>query len=144
MRSERYALVYADLFFIPRLVNVLLQMGYRAEPVMNAEEALQKIQSTPPSLLVLDLNKEETEWRKLIETVKGDPQLKPIFILAFGSHKQTATLDLARALGADLVVTNGIISSQFPELLDQWMAKEEAQAGGSSAAELVASTQEES
>ncbi len=143
MRDERYALVYADLFFIPRLVNVLLQMGYRAEPVMDAEEALQKIQKAPPSLLVLDLNKEEREWRKLIETVKQNPQLKPVFILAFGSHKQTATLDHARALGADLVVTNGMISSQFPELLDQLMAKEEAQADGSSVAELIASTQEE-
>ena len=117
------ALIISDLFFAEALRLALTRLGWRAEHADPDETALETLAAVQPRLVLVDAGAPDLDWPAVVERAK---QLRPApFILAFAGHKEEATLDRARRLGCDLVVTNAAVVSQLPKLLASMSPDEE-------------------
>jgi CheY-like chemotaxis protein/nucleotide-binding universal stress UspA family protein len=66
-----------------------------------------------PGLVLLDLEMRGTEGRDLLATIKEDPQLRSIPVVALTTSTAEADVDLAYRLGANCLVTTPVRFSEF-------------------------------
>ena len=66
-----------------------------------------------PGLVLLDLDMRGTEGRDLLATIKEDPQLRSIPVVALTTSTAEADVDLAYRLGANCLVTTPVRFSEF-------------------------------
>jgi DNA-binding NarL/FixJ family response regulator len=115
--SKPYALVAADFMFGARIASALEGQGWASTLVGSLGAALDAAKKRVPEVLIAELGANGWEKVEGIRQFKADAQTSGIPILAFGSHKSRSLLEEARAAGADLVVSNGVLVSQFDALL---------------------------
>ena len=89
-------------FFREMIRDLLTELPISIETAADGHEALQKIQSLHPSLLLLDLNIPGLSGQELITAVRRHPDGRKIRILAMsGVQRGEATALDVRRLGAD-------------------------------------------
>jgi len=105
-----------DLLFSSEIASALTRLGYRpviAQTPMEFHGALLK----SPAAAILNL----VSWRfdavAAVQRAKARPATRGIPLLGFCGHADTARQDAARAAGCDRVVTNGMVATQLPALL---------------------------
>jgi hypothetical protein len=127
-----------DLFILPRLEDGATQLGFTfdrldlsptagdsptrpvplTEPLEGDEgELVRSIVADPPALILIDLASEGIPWARWIQVLKTSSATRRIPLLAFGPHVQEASLDQARQLGADRVLTRGQLQANLAEVL---------------------------
>ncbi len=79
----------------------LASAGWHVRLVDDGAWVLALIPPDPPDLLLLDLNLPAVDGFKVCRSLKNDPDLKRIPILAMTSQSDTVTRDHALAVGAD-------------------------------------------
>jgi DNA-binding response OmpR family regulator len=83
----------------------LTKLGHDVAEVRNGKEAISVINKEPPDLLITDLVMPEKEGLETIDEVKRKhPSLKIIAMSGGGRVNATDYLNIARAMGADLVL----------------------------------------
>ena len=138
MNGPRVLALTNDVFFLPRLEDGAAQLGFTldrfdpspsleaapARPVPLTEplegvdgELVRSIVSDPPALILIDLASEGIPWARWIQILKTSSATRRIRLLAFGPHVEEASLEQARQLGADLVVTRGQLQANLADLL---------------------------
>jgi CheY-like chemotaxis protein len=89
-----------DLFFAPRLGDVIRACGGQPVVVDTPEEFVRAVDRCFPVLALLDLNT-PGDWEMAIRRCKLRPHTAQTPLIAFGSHVEVDTLKRARQAGAD-------------------------------------------
>lgn len=133
----------ADLFFVSRIENVALGVGYplqwfeRIEQVAVASldtpfHPLTEYQSVPnaellgllthiqPSLVIFDLSNTEIPWKEWIAVIKSDPATRRIPVICFGSHVDIQGFQAAKHAGADYVFPRSVFVRELPRLIGKY------------------------
>lgn len=96
-------------FFREMIRDLLADLPIRVETAADAHEALQKIQSLQPALLLLDLNIPGMSGQELITAIRQRPDGRQFRILAMsGVQRGEEAAQTVRSLGAD-----GFINKSF-------------------------------
>ncbi|MBX3010963.1 MAG: DUF309 domain-containing protein [Caldilineaceae bacterium] len=107
----------ADLFFAVRLQDVITAQGGRAVITETPEAFVDAVDQHFPVLALLDLVT-PGDWVLAIRRCKLRPQSRQIPLYAFGSHVETATLQQARAAGADHAWARSKLMDELAILVD--------------------------
>ena len=93
------------------LVDQLEVNGYEVESAVNGVEALEKLQASPPEIIISDILMPEMDGFDLCRKVKKDPKLKTIpFIFYTATYTEPSDQNLALSMGA----TRFIIKPEDP------------------------------
>ncbi len=89
---------------------------YRIVHAARGKEALERIKTSPPALIVLDVMLPDVDGWKLLMQLHEDPTTRPIPIIVCSVVREE---ELARALGAALYLPKPVEPWQFVEALDR-------------------------
>lgn len=105
-----------DLFFAPRIEDVIRRQGGNPVLVETAEEFVEAVDFHFPVLALLDLNA-PGDWERAIARCKLRPHTRQVPIYAYGSHVDTATLAAARKAGADHAWARSRMMEELPAVV---------------------------
>jgi DNA-binding response OmpR family regulator len=119
MEANRQGLLLSDdLMFTSRVTGTARELGFAVQAARSADMLLQRMAEQPPACVIVDL----ANPGLVIEDFVG--RLKKIaatpFVVAYGSHVDTATLKAARAAGCDRVMPRSQFVEALPTELAQW------------------------
>lgn len=116
-KSTKILAVVDDLFFIVKVNDAAKRAGLSCEFVKSQEALIEKAQAERPHLVILDLNCTSLQPLALIESLKGNHELRTVRLIAFVSHVQGELKQQAQAAGADMVMARSAFSTSLPQLL---------------------------
>lgn len=96
---------------------------YRIVHAAGGAEAMERIKTSPPDIIVLDVMLPDVDGWKLLMQLHEDPATRPIPIIVCSVVREE---ELARALGAALYLPKPVKPWQFVEALDQVRSPESA------------------
>lgn len=102
----KHILAVDDERYIRRLVEVNLQRaGYRVSTAEDGQEALERIQSERPDMVVLDVMMPRQDGFAVLKTLKSDPSTADIPIVMLTAKAQDADIFRGWQSGADCYLT---------------------------------------
>ena len=111
-----------DIFFYTKVRDALLPQGYKLEKARAQRDILEKTASTTPAVVVLDMNDMMLDAFQVLTTLKNDPKLRSIPVLAYANHEEVDTWNKARALGVTKIVSRNEMSARTLELVEGLLA----------------------
>jgi PleD family two-component response regulator len=112
---KRVLAVVNDLFFAVKLTDAAKRAGLALEFVKESGQVLDKAKDRP-SLIIFDLNFSDVEPLKLIESLKGNMDTKPISLIGYLSHVQGELKQAAQEAGCDMVMARSAFSQNLPQI----------------------------
>ncbi len=110
-------LVGQNLFFLPRIQNVAGPSGYEVRLTTGAPKFWELYDEGDVALVLVDLEGDKDTWATVIRGLRerASPASR---VVAFGPHVDVATLELARELGCDAVLTKGEFSDALRKIVE--------------------------
>jgi PleD family two-component response regulator len=108
-----------DIFFYTKVRDALRPMGYVLERIRNQDEVADKAASVSPAALIVNMNDLAVDAYKALETIRANPALRALPILAFANHEEVDTWRRAKELGVTKVVSRNEFSSRTKELVEE-------------------------
>lgn len=106
MKSKGHILLVEDEEDILELVTYNLgKEGYQVESVTSGEEALQRIKTSPPDLVLLDLMLPGVDGLEVCKTIKSNSETKGLSIIMLTARSEEADIVTGLELGADDYIT---------------------------------------
>jgi len=96
---RKILLVEDDEFIIDIYKQKLEQDGFSVEVAQDGEEALRKVKSIKPDLLILDIVLPNIDGWEIIKSIKKDEELKGLKIIALTNLKQKEDIKRGQSLG---------------------------------------------
>jgi ActR/RegA family two-component response regulator len=90
-----------DLLFISRITGTARSVGLDIEPARSAADLLAKAGTCTPACVLIDLQNTGLDIVALVGALKSAGNA---YLVAYGSHVDTAALKAAREAGCDLVL----------------------------------------
>ena len=106
-----------NLFFLPRIQNVATPSGYDVKLISTAPEFWEAHDEGDAPLVLVDLEVDKGTWTGVVRGL-GERTSPTAKVVAFGPHSEVATLDLARELGCDAVLTKGEFSGALRRIVE--------------------------
>jgi|SRR5581483_2991103 len=101
-----------------RLIELLLRSeGYRLTTAASAEEAWERVRSSPPRLILMDIQLPGKDGLQLTREIKADPATRDIIVLAFTSYAMRGDREKALAAGCDGYITKPIDTRTLPGVI---------------------------
>ena len=94
---------------------VLEAAGFAVECVADATEALQRLESNRPDLMLLDIQLPGMDGMALARALKDDPATRDITIVAFTAYAMKGDEARVRAAGCDGYISKPINVATFAE-----------------------------
>jgi CheY-like chemotaxis protein len=119
---KSYALLLSDdLLFTSRIAGTARSLGLELKSVRAAAELLAQAQIQVPACVLIDLHNHGLDVAALVRDLKagGRP-----YLVGYGSHVDTATLQAARAAGCDLVLPRSKFVQDLSAELPRWFVSE--------------------
>ena len=117
LKEKRKVLaVVDDLLFTVKIIDAAKRAGLEAEFLKSEHDLLAKA-NEKPILIILDLNATSVNPLNLIASLKGNPELKSISIIAFLSHIQGELKQKAQEAGANMVMARSAFSQNLQQIL---------------------------
>ncbi len=107
----------ADLFFLPRLTDVIRACGALPAVTETPAEFVAAVDRRFPVVAFVDLAT-PGDWATAIQRCKLRPHTRAIPIYAFGSHVDAATLQAARRAGADHAWARSRFMAELPAVVE--------------------------
>ncbi len=104
-RGNRVVVVDDDVTILSLLKLSLENEGYEVVPAENGMEALKKIRRDPPDLVLADIMMPVLDGLKLCRLIKGDPQLKKVYIILLTARTSSQDKIEGLSSGADDYIT---------------------------------------
>jgi len=111
-----------DIFFYTKVRDALLPKGYQLEKVRTQQDLADKASSMNPVAVILNMNDQTLDAFQALETLKADPRLKAIPVLAFANHEEVETWNQAKALGVSKIVSRNEFSARMKDLVEDVLA----------------------
>ena len=124
---DRKAIVVVgrNLFFLPRIQNVARPSGYDVKLTATDSEFWEAYDEGDIALVLVDLEGDKDTWTAVVRGLR-DRVPPTCRIVAFGPHVDIATLELARELDCDAVLTKGEFSNALRKIVETEGAEVEA------------------
>lgn len=106
-----------DLMFTSKIKSAAAHLGVPISFARTADAALAGMRTSPPKLVILDLNNPRTDPLGTVGKMKADPLLSSVPIVGFASHVQTDVIEAARKAGVDDVLARSAFTQHLPEIL---------------------------
>ncbi|HMZ96551.1 MAG TPA: histidine kinase, partial [Nitrospira sp.] len=106
-----------DIFFYTKVRDALRPQGYTLERIRNQDEVAEKMTSTQPAALILNMNDLAVDAFKALETIQSNPALRSLPVLAFVNHEEVDTWRRAKELGVTKVVSRNEFSARTKDLV---------------------------
>ena len=81
--------------------DLLKANGFAVQPVADGRDALVHAREFVPNLIIMDIQLPNVSGLELIEALKGDPELRPIPVLAVTAYAGKGDEDRIREAGAE-------------------------------------------
>lgn len=116
MDKAKIAVLVDDMFFASKINAAGVQAGREIERIKTREQ-LERLRSTPPALVIVDLNSDRIDPLEAIKLLKSTPELAAIPLVAFVSHVQTELIRKAQAAGCDSVLPRSAFNQMLVEIV---------------------------
>lgn len=100
MDSTKVLIVEDEHFLSTILANRLKKEGFGIEQAFDGQEAIDKLGTEKPDLIVLDLILPRKSGFEVLENVSKDPQLSKVPVIILSNLGQQSDIEKARELGA--------------------------------------------
>jgi CheY-like chemotaxis protein len=120
--SKKNILIVDDnKFFLQQQIACLDKERFEIQTAASGKEALAKIRSTPPDLILLDQIMEDMMGPDICRTLKADPATEhiPIIIISSG-ERENARLETSKA-GCDGIIFKPIRRNQLLGLVEEYL-----------------------
>jgi CheY-like chemotaxis protein len=117
-----------DLMFTSRVSGTARSLGSEVRAMRTADALRELARQHAPRCVILDLANGTLDVADLVGWLKRECDPPP-FVVAYGSHVDTATLRAAREAGCDLVLPRSKFVDELPKALGEWLADEPRSAG---------------
>lgn len=118
MARRRIVAALEDLLFRSKINETAENLeGVEAKFPRSPKKLLDEIRSSPPDLLVLDLNSERFEPLKILGEINSDESLRDIPTVGFLSHVQKDLAVAAKESGCGRVMARSAFTKNLPEVL---------------------------
>ena len=108
-----------DIFFYTKVRDALRPQGYTLERIRHQNEVVEKLASSSPVALILNMNDLAVDAFKALETIQSNPALRSLPILAFANHEEVDTWRRAKELGVTKVVSRNEFSARTKDLVEE-------------------------
>ncbi|UAK23545.1 response regulator [Sphingomonas nostoxanthinifaciens] len=98
--------------------DLLRAHGYRAEPVTDGREAIDRAHAVSPDLIVMDIQMPHVTGLELIEAIKADPALGAIPVMAVTAYAAKGDEERIRQAGAEAYVSKPVPVARFMEVVN--------------------------
>ncbi|HKR79894.1 MAG TPA: histidine kinase [Nitrospira sp.] len=110
-----------DIFFYTKVRDALRPSGYRLERARSQDD-IAKASCLRPVAVILNMNDDTLNAFQALATLKSDPELKSLPILAFANHEEVDTWNRAKAMGITKIVSRNEFSARTRGLLEEIIA----------------------
>lgn len=131
--STTILVAVTDIFFYTKVRDALRPQGYTLERIRSQDEVAGKTASASPAALILNMNDLAIDAFTALETLRADPALRSLPILAFANHEETDTWRRAKELGVTKIVSRNEFSARTRELVEDIIANSSQRSPGRSA-----------
>ena len=89
-KTKKIVIAEDDEFFAKVFKDKLMQCGYEVELAMDGEEAIEIINSDPPTLIILDIMMPKKNGYEVLQEIKAAQETKdiPVVILSNLAHEE--------------------------------------------------------
>jgi PleD family two-component response regulator len=108
-----------DIFFYTKVRDALLPNGYHLERARSQDDLVLKISTIRPAAVILNMNDETLNAFHALETLRADPRLRGLPILAFANHEEVDTWNRAKSMGVTKIVSRNEFSARTRALVEQ-------------------------
>lgn len=117
-----------DLIFSSRVTGTAQAHGLAVTPARSVERLRELVGAVVPTCVIVDLANPGLQIEELLAWLIEHCQPRP-YVVAYGSHVDTATLRRAREAGCDVVLPRSKFVEDLPTQLPRWLAVSSATAG---------------
>ena len=117
--ARRVVAAVEDLLFRSKISETARTLGVEALFPRSPKKLMTEVQSSPPDLLVLDLNSARFEPLQLLQDLKSDDTSKGVPVVGFLSHVQKVLAVAAREFGCDRVMARSAFTRDLPDILSE-------------------------
>jgi PleD family two-component response regulator len=122
MNHKTVLVAVTDIFFYTKVRDALLPDGYRLERARSQDDIALKASSAGPAAVVLNMNDERLNAFQALETLRSDPKLKHLPVLAFANHEEVDTWNRAKSMGVTKIVSRNEFSARTKGLIEEIIA----------------------
>jgi DNA-binding NarL/FixJ family response regulator len=116
--SRNVVIIEDNMFFSSKFTPVLKNLGYTPKVISFVKPTtLEKIRELNPEIIIINIESRVNNPINLIQELKGENQNYKI--VGYCGHGNINAMEQAKQAGIDLVVSNGVISSQLPQIINE-------------------------
>lgn len=122
-------LIIDDLKDIAEAMQEIVRMqGYEADVVLNAYDAIDMIEASPPDLIILDLKLPDMDGVELAKRIKSRPASAQVPIVCVSSYLAGRELE-ARSAGCNELYSKTTFIESYPAMLKRYLGEAAAASG---------------
>ena len=122
--SKGKILVVDDEIYIVHILDFSLGMeGYDVVTALDGEQALERIQSEKPDLIVLDIMMPKLDGYEVCKTIKSDPATKQIPVILLSAKGRNVDQKMGFDVGADDYITKPFSPRKLVERINQLLGQ---------------------
>jgi len=118
MDQKTVLVAVTDIFFYTKVRDALLPSGYRLERARSQEDIALKASAVPPAAVILNMNDDALNAFQALETLRMNPKLQGLPILAFANHEEVDTWNRAKSMGVTKIVSRNEFSTRTKDLVE--------------------------
>ena len=132
--SKGKILVVDDEIYIVHILDFSLGMeGYDVVTALDGEQALERIRSEKPDLIVLDIMMPKLDGYEVGKTIKSDPATKQIPVILLSAKGRNVDQKMGFDVGADDYITKPFSPRKLVERINQLLGQSISERPASSA-----------
>lgn len=105
------------------LVFLLNKHGHHVKTAMDAESALQTLQTFRPKLILMDLQLPGMDGLELTSRLKADPATRDILVVAVTAYAMKSDEERALAAGCDGYIAKPIDTRTLPRIVSDYLER---------------------
>jgi two-component system alkaline phosphatase synthesis response regulator PhoP len=122
--SKGKILVVDDEIYIVHILDFSLGMeGYEVVTALDGEQALEKLRSEKPDLIVLDIMMPKLDGYEVCKTVKGSPDTAHIPVILLSAKGRNVDQKMGFDVGADDYITKPFSPRKLVERINQLLGQ---------------------
>ena len=124
MSSKGKILVVDDEIYIVHILDFSLGMeGYEVVTALDGEQALEKLKSDRPDLIVLDIMMPKLDGYEVCKAIKSDPETRHIPVILLSAKGRNVDQKLGFDVGADDYITKPFSPRKLVERINQLLGQ---------------------
>ncbi len=122
--SKGRILVVDDEIYIVHILDFSLGMeGYEVITALDGEQALEKLKSERPDLIVLDIMMPKLDGYEVCKAIKSDPDTRHIPVILLSAKGRNVDQKLGFDVGADDYITKPFSPRKLVERINQLLGQ---------------------